>query len=90
MRLSEAILLGSTLLRPVAGDLELPDDRGALGMAERAVGAGWSYWPWLLTMRVATRFHNVFGNLVVGSGVALRKRKSTVSFCQGGECARSV
>jgi len=54
MRLSEAILLGSTLLRPVAGDLELPSDRGALGMAERAVGAGWSYWPWLLTMRVAT------------------------------------
>ena len=54
MRLSEAILLGSTLLRPVAGDLELPGDRGALGMAERAVGVGWHYWPWLLTMRVAT------------------------------------
>src|SRR5438094_6058078 len=52
MRLSQAILLGSTLLRPVAGDLELPGDCGALGMAERAVGAGWSYWPWLLTMRV--------------------------------------
>ena len=53
MRLSQAILLGSTLLRPVAGDLELPGDCGALGMAERAVGAGWSYWPWLLTMRLA-------------------------------------
>src|SRR5439155_22343093 len=53
MRLSQAILLGSTLLRPVAGDLELPGDCGALGMAKRAVGAGWSYWPWLLTMRLA-------------------------------------
>ena len=52
MRLSEAILLGSTQLKAVAGVLERDGGGCALGMARRAVNGPVNvspnyYWRWL-------------------------------------------
>ena len=56
MKLSEAILLGSVILKPLRGDLGKPDGPGcALAMALEAVGRARDYddviqeWPWTET-----------------------------------------